>query len=71
MGVSSFQFALSIHSAAPRIEAQYQFYASSVEHLEEGKGNAVSMWKPVGLQCIDYDCEETRNLAGQQTIDHT
>ena len=29
--LSSFQFALSIHSAAPRIEAHYQYYDSSVE----------------------------------------
>ena len=30
--LSSFQFALSIHSAAPRIEAHYQYYTTSVEH---------------------------------------
>lgn len=29
--LSSFQFALSIHSAAPRIEAQYHYYETSVE----------------------------------------
>ena len=29
--LSSFQFALSIHSAAPRIEAHYQYYNTSVE----------------------------------------
>lgn len=29
--LSSFQFALSIHSAAPRIEAHYQYYITSVE----------------------------------------
>jgi UDP-glucose:glycoprotein glucosyltransferase len=29
--MSSFRYALSIHSAAPRIEAQYQFYETSVE----------------------------------------
>lgn len=28
---ASFQFALSIHSAAPRIEAHYQYYETSVE----------------------------------------
>jgi len=28
--LSSFQFAISIHSAAPRIEAHYQFYNTSV-----------------------------------------
>ena len=29
--LASFQFALSIHSAAPRIEAHYQYYNTSVE----------------------------------------
>ena len=29
--LSSFQFALSIHSAAPRIEAHYHYYETSVE----------------------------------------
>jgi len=29
--LSSFEFALSIHSAAPRIEAHYQYYSTSVE----------------------------------------
>ena len=29
--LSSFQFALSTHSAAPRIEAHYQYYKTSVE----------------------------------------
>jgi UDP-glucose:glycoprotein glucosyltransferase len=29
--LSSFQFALSIHSAAPRIEAHYHYYDTSVE----------------------------------------
>ena len=29
--LSSFQFALSMHSAAPRIEAHYQYYNTSVE----------------------------------------
>ena len=31
--LSAFQFALSIHSAAPRIEAHYQYYNTSVEPL--------------------------------------
>lgn len=29
--LSSLQFALSIHSTAPRIEAHYQYYAESIE----------------------------------------
>lgn len=29
--ISSFKFALSLHSTAPRIEAHYQYYNTSVE----------------------------------------
>lgn len=31
--LSSFEFALSIHATAPRIEAHYQYYNSSIEPL--------------------------------------
>jgi UDP-glucose:glycoprotein glucosyltransferase len=31
--LSSFQWAFSMHSAAPRIEAQYQYYQTSIEPL--------------------------------------
>jgi len=71
VAVSSFQFALSIHSAAPRVEAQYQFYRSSVAYLEEDEDNVVSMWKPSGLKCLDYACEETRYTGRVQEVDHT
>lgn len=33
--LSSYQFALSIHSTAPRIEAHYQYYETSVEAQED------------------------------------
>lgn len=71
VALSSFKFAMSVHSAAPRIEAQYQFYRSSVAHLDEGEHNVVSMWKPTGLKCLDYDCDKTRDTEGVQDIDHT
>ncbi|KAK7516175.1 UDP-glucose:glycoprotein glucosyltransferase-like protein [Phyllosticta citriasiana] len=43
--LSSFQFALSIHSAAPRIEAHYQFYSTSVEpSLQAAQGQDCEAW---------------------------
>ncbi|KAA6411432.1 MAG: glycosyltransferase family 24 [Lasallia pustulata] len=43
--LSSFQFALSIHSAAPRIEAHYQYYTTSVEQsLMVGQDAACPVW---------------------------
>ncbi|KAF2147059.1 glycosyltransferase family 24 protein [Aplosporella prunicola CBS 121167] len=43
--LSSFQFALSIHSAAPRIEAHYQFYNTSVEpSLKAAQGDECEAW---------------------------
>lgn len=44
-GISLFQFALSIHSAAPRIEAHYQFYNTTVEKsLGKGQDAACPIW---------------------------
>jgi UDP-glucose:glycoprotein glucosyltransferase len=43
--LSSFRFALSVHSAAPRIEAHYQFYNTSVEPSLEGEqGDDCGTW---------------------------
>lgn len=43
--LSSFQFALSVRSAAPRIEAHYQFYNTSVEPgLEGEQGKECDTW---------------------------
>lgn len=43
--LSSFQFALSIHSAAPRIEAHYQYYDTSVEpNLMVAQDAACPVW---------------------------
>lgn len=45
--LSSFQFALSVRSAAPRIEAHYQFYNTSVEPslgAEQGEGCETWVW---------------------------
>lgn len=43
--LSSFQLALSIHAAAPRIEAHYQFYNTSVEpSLEAEQSEECDSW---------------------------
>ncbi|KIW05717.1 hypothetical protein, variant 1 [Verruconis gallopava] len=36
--LSSFELALAVHSAAPRIEAQYQYYKTSIEPLLQRSG---------------------------------
>jgi len=47
--LSSFQFALSVRSAAPRIEAHYQFYNTSVEQsLEVEQTNECETWVSFG-----------------------
>ena len=48
--LSSFQFALSIHSAAPRIEAHYHYYDNSIEpslSAAQGSGGAQDAACPV------------------------
>lgn len=51
-GLSSFKLALSLHAAAPRIEAQYQFYSNSVE--------------PSMMAAQDAACPVWVHLDGQQ-----
>ncbi|OCK76563.1 glycosyltransferase family 24 protein [Lepidopterella palustris CBS 459.81] len=47
--LSAFQFALSVHSAAPRIEAHYQFYNTSVEpSLQTKQGSECEVWVELG-----------------------
>ncbi|KAJ9665182.1 killer toxin resistant protein [Coniosporium apollinis] len=47
--LSSFEFALSIHSAAPRIEAHYQYYNTSVEQaLDAVQDNTCESWMAFG-----------------------
>lgn len=46
---ASFEFALSVHSAAPRIEAHYQFYRTSVEpSLVAEQGKQCQIWVSFG-----------------------
>ncbi|KAF2711570.1 glycosyltransferase family 24 protein [Pleomassaria siparia CBS 279.74] len=62
--LSSFQFALSVHSAAPRIEAHYQFYNTSVEPslLGEQQGADCDTW--VAFRGQQYCSPERENSHG-------
>ena len=53
--ISSFEYALSIHAAAPRIEAHYQFYNTTVE--------------PTLKSHLDLNCETWLHFNGQQYCD--
>ncbi|KAI4761782.1 UDP-glucose,glycoprotein glucosyltransferase [Aureobasidium sp. EXF-3400] len=53
--ISSFEYALSIHAAAPRIEAHYQFYNTTVE--------------PTLKNRLDLNCETWLHFNGQQYCD--
>ncbi|KAG9525567.1 hypothetical protein KCV07_g1087, partial [Aureobasidium melanogenum] len=53
--ISSFEYALSIHAAAPRIEAHYQFYNTTVE--------------PTLKSRLDTSCETWLHFNGQQYCD--
>lgn len=61
--LSSFDFALSIHSTAPRIEAHYQYYETSVEpSLMVAQDAACPVW--VHLNGKQY-CSPSVDLAQQ------
>jgi hypothetical protein len=49
------EYALSIHAAAPRIEAHYQFYNTTIE--------------PILKSRLDLDCETWLHFNGQQYCD--
>ncbi|CAN9430885.1 unnamed protein product [Alternaria alternata] len=59
--LASFEFALSIQSAAPRIEAHYQFYKTSVEpSLQATQTKACDIWTSFhGKQYCDVHLEES------------
>lgn len=52
--LSSFDFALSIHSAAPRIEAQYQYYTTSVKPLIGEDEGECDSWAHVAFSGQRY-----------------
>jgi UDP-glucose:glycoprotein glucosyltransferase len=62
--LSSFQFALSVRSAAPRIEAHYQFYNTSVRPLlEDEQGDECETW--VSFQGVQYCSPQMDDGHGQ------
>lgn len=73
--ISSWKLALSVHEAAPRIQAQYHFWNSSVRYLEEqatgpGLGALLSVWKPNGEWCADDFCIDSRRVKSHPYRDH-
>ncbi|KAI9791490.1 MAG: hypothetical protein M1816_003834 [Peltula sp. TS41687] len=68
--LSSFKLAASLHSAAPRIEAHYQFYNTSVEPLIGGiQGNDCSTWVHFGGKryCSPALDESQGDVVGQKS----
>ncbi|KAG8529329.1 uncharacterized protein KY384_005965 [Bacidia gigantensis] len=72
-GIASFQFALSIHSAAPRIQAHYQYYETSIEpSLMVAQDAACPIWVHFNgkqycspaLDKAQQDAGQIKNLAG-------
>lgn len=73
--ISSWKLALSVHEAAPRIQAQYQFWNSSVRYLEEqsageAEGSFLSIFKPNGQACLDDSCAIPQRLNSLTARDH-
>lgn len=72
--LASFNLALSVRSAAPRIEAHYQFYNTSVEpSLESEQGKNCQLWVSLNGQqyCTPHidDGEPTGNIKNERTIE--
>jgi UDP-glucose:glycoprotein glucosyltransferase len=68
--LASFNLALSVRSAAPRIEAHYQFYKTSVEpSLESEQGKNCQLWVSLNGQqyCTPHidDGEPTGNIRNE------
>lgn len=72
--ISSWKLALSVHEAAPRIQAHNQFWESHVQGPEkEWSGEAtaaMSVFKPNGAYCADSMCETPLKLKSHVTKDH-
>ncbi|KAF1963536.1 hypothetical protein CC80DRAFT_8234 [Byssothecium circinans] len=68
--LASFEFALSVRSAAPRIEAHYQFYNTSVEpSLQTEQGVGCETWVAFsGKQYCDPELNESHgSIKGERT----
>ncbi|KAH7081876.1 UDP-glucose:glycoprotein glucosyltransferase-domain-containing protein [Paraphoma chrysanthemicola] len=70
--LASFEFALSVRSAAPRIEAHYQFYKTSVEpSLVAEQTRACELWVSFGGKqyCSPHLEEPFGNLESERTYE--
>lgn len=65
--LSSYQLALSLHSAAPRIEAHYQYYHTAVEpFVKEKEATSCPSW--VLLNGVQYCSPSFELQHGATTI---
>jgi hypothetical protein len=71
--LATWNFGLSLHEAAPRIEAQHQLWTSTVYPSYHGyktpSSSAVEVWTERGL-CIDQRCEGS-GVWVPPVVDHT
>ncbi|KAK5687608.1 killer toxin resistant protein [Elasticomyces elasticus] len=69
--LSSFDFALSIHSAAPRVEAHYQYYNTAVRpHLNADDDTGCETWAHVPFSGQRY-CSADMAESGAHEYGHT
>jgi len=62
--LSSWKLALAVHEAAPRVEAQYQYWRTAVQAQSVGYDNeatsaALQIWRHGGILCSGVQCQET------------
>jgi len=70
--LASFDFALSVRSAAPRIESHYQFYKTSVEpSLAADRKEACELWVSFGGKqyCSPQLDESAGDLASERQVE--
>lgn len=74
--LASLNLALSVHAAAPRLEAHYQFYDTEVEYLvRQYHGDtsfkpAYAFFMPSGEYCADPECNSPERLKYRPGRDH-
>ena len=66
--LSTFRFALSMHAAAPRIEAHYQFYNTSAEPSMKDNEDRCDVWVAFGGKqyCSPARNESSGSLRGER-----
>lgn len=71
--LSSWKLALAVHEAAPRIEAQYQYWRNEVQtsQSQEQDSPSVQVWRKGGELCTNTKCEDTVRAGEHGKEDHT